>query len=198
MINAQGQPKITVPVEVSNRHVHVSASDLVALFGQGAGLHQRRAISQTGQFAAEETVTLVGPRAKLERVRVVGPTRRATQVELSRTDARHLGLEAPLRDSGDLKASAGVKLVGPAGEVKLTEGVIVQRRHIHATLNDCRKYSLAPAGMVRVRIGGPRGAVFDQVFVKVDPSFTWRLHLDTDEANAAGLVGGEEAEVLRT
>lgn len=188
--------RITVPIEVSNRHVHLSEQDVVLLFGKGAVLHPRRPISQTGQFAAEQTVSLVGPKGTTERVRVVGPVRHATQVELSRTDARHLGVDAPLRDSGDLTGSAGVTLVGPRGRVDISEGAIVQRRHIHANLDDCRKYGVKPGAIVRVRIGGERGVEFDNVFVKVDPSFVWRLHLDTDEANAAGVVGGETAEVV--
>ncbi|MBI4426628.1 MAG: phosphate propanoyltransferase [Candidatus Kerfeldbacteria bacterium] len=187
---------VTVPVEVSNRHVHVSAGHLETLFGPGASLHQHRSISQTDQFAARETVTLIGPRGRVENVRLVGPVRSRTQVEVSQTDARQLGVSAPLRDSGDLDGSAGLTLAGPRGRVTLSHGVIVQRRHIHASPLDCQTYGLKPHSIVRLRIGGPRGLIFDQVLVKVDPSFVWRLHLDTDEANAAGVKPGDVAEVL--
>lgn len=187
---------VQVPIEVSNRHVHLSQNEVPALFGADVGLTPQRAISQTGQFAADQTVVLVGPSGTIAGVRVVGPVRRATQVEISRTDARRLGLDPPLRDSGDLAGSPGVVLRGPNGEVKLPAGVIVQRRHIHATSEDCQRYGLQAGQAVRVRIGGERAMIFDQVIIKVDSSFVWRLHLDTDEANAAGMVGGETAEVL--
>ncbi len=187
---------IQVPIEVSNRHVHLSRKDGQRLFGADAKLTPLRPISQTGQFAADQTVTLAGPNGRLEDVRVVGPVRQATQIEVSRTDARRLGLHPPVRDSGDLAGSAGIVLRGPGGEVELQAGVIVQRRHIHATPEDCRRYGLKPGQTVRVRIGGERAVVFEQVIIKVHPSYVWRLHLDTDEANAAGIVGGETAEVL--
>lgn len=188
---------ITVPIEVSSRHVHISQDDLTALFGEGAALTVLRPISQKGQFAANETVMLIGPKSSIENARIVGPTRSETQVELSITDARRLGVAPWIRDSGNLKGSPGMTLRGPKGDVDLHEGVIVPRRHIHANEEDCKQYGLKPGMTVRVRIGGDRGVVLERVFVKVHPSFVWRLHLDTDEANAAGVKGGEEAEVLR-
>lgn len=183
---------ITVPVEVSNRHLHVSAKDLAALFGPATELHVRRPISQTGQFAADETVTLTGPNGSIEHVRIVGPARAATQVELSATDAAKLGVAAPLRASGQLAGSAGVVLVGPAGQIDLVEGVIQQRRHIHASPADCQLHGLTNGQIVEVRVNGQ---TFDNVFIKVDPSYVWRLHLDTDEARLAGVAGGEVGEV---
>lgn len=196
MTTSRNKRSFTVPVEISSRHLHVSREHLRILCGDDAILHRRREISQPGQFAAEETVDLVGPRGTIPAVRVVGPERERTQVELSETDARHLGLRPPLRNSGDLDGSAGVTLRGPAGSCTIDEGVIIQRRHIHAAPNDCAERWIAPGSTVRVRVGGPRGLVFENVLVKVHPSFAWRFHLDTDEANAAGLRGGEEAEVL--
>ncbi len=187
---------ITIPIEVSNRHLHLSAAHLAALFGRQSELHSRRPISQTGQFAAEETVSIVGPKGRLDRVRVIGPVRTETQVELSRTDARVLGLDPPLRDSGDLVKSAGVRVVGPSGTVELSAGVIIQRRHIHATPDDCKKYGLIPGSVVRIRHRGPRAAILEDVLVKAHPSYVWRLHLDTDEGNAIGAEPGMEAEVL--
>lgn len=190
------QPIARVPVEVSNRHLHLSAEHAETLFGD-AELRQLRPISQSGQFAASQVVALVGPAGRIDRVRVVGPLRAETQVEVSQTDARTLGMSAPLRNSGQLDGSSSVTLVGPRGRVTVRQGLIVQRRHIHASPRDSQAYGLAAGDMVKVRIGGPRGLMFDNVFVKVDPSYVWRLHLDTDEGNAAGVTSGDQAEVLR-
>lgn len=187
---------VTIPIEVSNRHVHLSAEHTETLFGS-TSLHQQRPISQPGQFAASEMVTLVGPTARLDHVRVVGPIRSQTQVEVSQTDARALGVIAPLRDSGHLDGSTGITLVGPHGRVTLSQGLIIQRRHIHASLKDCQTYHVSSGSVVRVRIGGPRGLTLDNVLVRVDSSFVWRLHLDTDEGNAAGVKSGDVAEILR-
>jgi len=184
---------ITVPVEVSNRHVHLAPADLAGLFGMNAQLHVRRPISQTGQFAAEETVRLLGPAGTIDHVRVVGPERTGTQIELSATDARVLGIEPPVRDSGDLKSSAGLVIEGPAGKLELSQGAIRQRRHLHASPDDCRRLGLQSGATVGVRVNG---YLFDNVFVKVDPSFVWRLHLDTDEALIAHIRGGETGEVV--
>lgn len=184
---------ITVPVEVSNHHLHLSAEDLTALFGPAAELHVRRPISQTGQFAAAETVTLAGPKGEIERVRIVGPVRAATQVEISASDAATLGVDAPLRDSGQLAGSPGIGLVGPSGRVDLAAGVIRQRRHIHASPSDCQPHGLTNGQTVKVQVNGH---IFDDVYIKVDPTYVWRLHLDTDEARQARVVGGEIGEVM--
>lgn len=188
-------PPIIVTTEVSNRHVHLSSDHCSALFGSDQ-LKVFRTISQTGQFAAEQQLTVVGPNGSLENVRVVGPLRPQTQVELSRTDTRRLGVDAPVRDSGQLDETPGVTLVGPAGQVQLRHGVIVQRRHLHANPDDVRRYGLSSDQPVRVRVDGPRGGILDQVTVKIDPSFVWRLHLDTDEGNAFGVSTGHPVEVL--
>lgn len=183
----------TVPVEISNHHVHLSTADVGRLFGPGGELHQRRPISQSGQYAAEEVVKLVGPEGSISHVRVVGPVRSATQVEISASDGKLIGLDPPQRDSGDLDGSAGATLVGPAGQVILKAGVIRQRRHLHATTEDCQRYGLQPGGVTNVTVNGH---TFNNVFIKVHPSFVWRLHLDTDEAQQAGIRGGEIAEVV--
>ncbi|MBI4093245.1 MAG: phosphate propanoyltransferase [Candidatus Kerfeldbacteria bacterium] len=187
---------ISVVVEVSNRHVHLSQPEFQALFGPDVSLHQLRLISQTPQFAAVETITLQGPKGTIENVRVVGPLRSDTQVELALNDARCLGINPPLRNSGELSGSAGVTLIGPRGTVVLHQGAIIQRRHIHATADDCQRYGLQPDSMVRVRLPGDRGLIFDKVLIKTHPSYTWRLHIDTDEAKAAGIVGNVVGEVL--
>lgn len=187
---------ITVPIEVSHRHIHLSQAEVNQLFGPGHRLRPHRPLSQTSQFAAHEVVTVRGPKGTLDGVRLVGPPRSAAQVELSRTDARVLGIDAPLRDSGRLEGTPGVTLVGPAGSVSLPQGVIVQQRHIHASPEDGQRYGLANGDVRRVKVGGERGLVFDNVLVRIQPAFVWRLHLDTDEANAAGVRGGETAEII--
>ncbi len=187
-----------VPVGISNRHVHLSQGDLEKLFGQGHQLTNIKDLSQPGQFAADETVTLVGPKGVIQRVRVLGPVRSKTQVEISRTDAFALGVRPPVRDSGDLNDSAGlVTIVGPKGAVTLSEGVILAKRHIHMTPADAEAFGVKDKDIVKVRCGGDRGLIFDQVLVRVREDFALDCHLDTDEANAAMLNNGDEVEVLR-
>ncbi len=176
-----------VRVEISARHVHLSQADLEKLFGIGYQLKKIKDLSQEGEFAAEETITLVGPKRKLENLRVVGPARQATQVELAYTDAFSLGIDAPLRLSGDLEGSAGAKLIGPAGEVELKEGVIVAKRHLHINPSEAAELGIKNNDVVKVAVGGERGLVFDNVVVRIKPTFHASVHLDTDEANAAGL-----------
>jgi len=187
---------IRITIEVSSRHVHLNRVTWTELFGRRSSLHRQRAISQTGQFAARETVTLIGPRRRIPGVRIVGPLRKSNQVELSATDARFLGCLPPLRDSGDLRGAAPIVIAGPRGRRRVS-AAIIQRRHIHASPADCRRYRLRPGTTVRVKIHGPRALLFDRVYVKVDPSFVWALHLDTDEANAARTATGDVAEVFR-
>jgi putative phosphotransacetylase len=176
-----------VKVEVSARHVHLSQKDLEKLFGVGHKLKKIKDLSQEGEFAAEETVTLVGPKRKMENLRVVGPMRPATQVELAYTDAFSLGIDAPLRISGNVAGSAPAKLIGPAGEVNLVEGVIVAKRHLHLNEKEAKKLNLKNDDLVRVKVGKERGLIFENVVVRIKPNFKISVHLDTDEANAAGL-----------
>jgi len=186
----------SIPVGISNRHVHLSADHLTRLFGEGYELTIRKELSQPGQFAAEETVTLVGPRGVLEKVRILGPVRDATQVEISLTDGRRLGIDPPVKDSGNLVDSLGITIVGPKGAVTVEEGVIAALRHIHMTPADAERYGVKDGDMVRVRTGGPRALVFEQVMVRVSPKFRLEFHIDTDEANAAGLKNGELVKLL--
>ncbi len=186
-----------VPVGISNRHVHLSQADLNKLFGAGHKLNNVKDLSQPGQFAADETVTLVGPKGVIPRVRVLGPTRGQTQVEVSRTDAFALGVKPPVRDSGEHEGSAGqVTVVGPNGALTLTQGVILAKRHVHMTPADAQRFGLKNKDNVKVRCGGPRALIFDQVLVRVHESFALDCHLDTDEANAAMLNNGDEVEIL--
>ena len=184
-----------IPVETSARHVHLARPDLEKLFGEGYELTPERELSQPGQFLSKERLVLVGPKGKLERVAILGPLRDRTQVEVSLTDCFSLGVEAPIRESGDLDGSAGITLVGPKGEVALESGLIVAKRHIHASPEDAEKLDVKDGDRVMVRIPHTdRSLWFDEVLIRVRPDFHLALHLDTDEANAAGVRKGARAE----
>ena len=185
-------------VETSARHVHLSEADIETLFGKGYTLTHKKDLSQPGQYACEERVTLVGPKKPIANVIILGPARKATQVELSFTDARTLGVSAPVRESGDVAGSAACKLVGPAGEVELTEGVIVAKRHIHMTPADAEKFGVADKDVVSVKLdSGDRSTIFGDVVVRVNPSFALAMHIDTDEANAAAAFGEFYGEIVK-
>ena len=176
-------------VETSARHVHVSAADLETLFGAGYTLTPKKDLSQPGQFACEERVDVVGPKRTISGVSILGPTRPDTQVELSLTDARSIGVAAPVRESGDIAGSGACKLVGPKGEVELTAGVIAAKRHIHMTPADAAEYNCVDKEVVSVKVESDgRSLVFGDVVVRVSPSYALAMHIDTDESNAAGGV----------
>lgn len=180
----------TVLVEISARHVHVTEHDLEVLFGKGHKLTPKKDLSQPGQFACEERITVVGPKRELAGVSILGPCRNATQVELSLTDARSIGVKAPVRESGDIAGSGACKLVGPCGEIELTEGVIAAKRHIHMTPEDAANYGIKDKQIVSVKIPTDgRALTFDDVVARVSSSYKLAMHLDTDEANAAGIPG---------
>lgn len=177
-------------VEISARHVHVTKETLEVLFGKGYELTVKKELSQPGQFASNERVTVVGPKKELAGVSILGPCRSADQVELSATDARSVGIAAPIRESGDVKGSGACKLVGPAGEVELKEGVIVAKRHIHMTPEDAEKFGVKDAQIVKVAIStAERSLVFGDTVVRVSPKYALAMHVDTDEANAAAIPG---------
>lgn len=182
-------------VETSARHAHVTKADLETLFGKGAALTPKKDLSQPGQFACEERVTIVGAKGELKGVSILGPERPATQVELSATDARAIGITAPIRESGDVAGTAPCKLVGPAGEVELTEGVIVAKRHIHLTPENAAEMGVKNNDVVWVKLDTKnRAAILGDVVVRVSPKFAPAMHIDTDEANAvsaSGVVMGE-------
>lgn len=184
-----------IPVGISNRHIHLSTEHMEILFG-GHTLTCKKELKQTGEFAAEETVTLVGTKGVLRGVRVLGPLRKATQVELSRTDAFSLGISIPVRDSGHIEGSPGIVVVGSSGAVTLKEGVICAARHIHMHNDDAERLGVQDGDRVTVEIDGVRGTFYSNVLVRVHPSFRLELHIDTDEANAAGLNNGDEVELL--
>ena len=187
-----------VLVETSARHVHLSEEHIKILFGEGATLTHKKDLSQPGQFACEERVTVVGPKKSIPNVIILGPARPATQVEISLTDARTLGVTAPVRESGDVAGSAGCKLVGPAGEVEINEGVIVAKRHIHMTPADAEKMGVTDKEIVSVKLDSDgRSTVFGDVVVRVNPSFALAMHIDTDEANAAAAFGEFYGEIVK-
>ena len=181
--------KNEVVVEISARHVHVSQEDLETLFGKGYELTVKKMLSQPGQYACEERVRVIGTKGEFPAVSILGPVRKETQVELSLTDARSIGVVAPVRESGDLEGSGTCKLVGPAGEVELEKGVVAAKRHIHATVKDAEEMGLENGEIVSVEIptANDRALTFGDVVVRVSDSYALAMHIDTDEANAAGM-----------
>lgn len=188
-----------VLVEISARHIHVTKEDLETLFGKGYELTVKKELSQPGQFACEERVKVVGTKGEFPAVSILGPCRPATQVELSLTDARSIGVQAPVRESGDIEGSGACKLVGPAGEVELTQGVIAAKRHIHATTADAEKMGLENGQIVQVEIptSNGRNLTFGDVVVRVSDSYALAMHIDTDEANAAGMAPNTMGTVIK-
>lgn len=185
-------------VETSARHVHLSQEDIEKLFGKGASLTHKKDLSQPGQFACEERVTIVGPKNSIERCIILGPARSATQIEISLTDARTLGIETPVRESGDVKGSGACKLVGPNGEVEIPEGVIAAKRHIHLTPADAAKYGVSDKEIVSVKLNtNCRSLVFGDVVCRVSEKFATAMHIDTDEANAAACSGTVYGEIVK-
>lgn len=188
-----------VVVEISARHIHLSKEDLETLFGKGYELTVKKALSQPGQFACEERVTVAGPKRELAGVSILGPVRSATQVELSLTDARSIGVSAPVRESGDIENSGSCKLIGPKGEIEIEKGVIAAKRHIHATPEDAEKMGLTDKQIVSVEIptSNGRNLTFGDVVVRVSPSYALAMHIDTDEANAAGMAPNTMGTIIK-
>ena len=189
--------KDTIPIGISNRHVHLSQEDLIALFGREANLNIFKELSQPGQYASVETVTLVGPKGVIEKVRVLGPARNKTQVEISLSDCFRLGIQAPIRDSGELQGSAGLTLVGPAGSVTLHEGAMIAARHIHMHTSDALRFGVKDGDKVNVKTSGQRVMVFLEVLVRVSDKYKLEMHVDIDEANAASLNNGDTVQIIK-
>ena len=196
-LSVEDEVETGIPVGISNRHIHLCMSDCEKLFGWDHGLTRKKDLKQLGEFAAEETVTLVGKKGVLQGVRVLGPLRSVTQVEISRTDAFALGVNSPLRDSGELAKSAGIAVVGPCGAINLPEGVICASRHIHMHTDDGKRFGVSDQDHVMVEAQGPRGCIFKNVLVRVGPTFSLEFHIDTDEANAAQLKNGDHVRLLQ-
>lgn len=187
-----------VMVETSARHVHVSVADLAVLFGEDYQLTNKKDLSQPGQFACVERVDVVGPKGTLAGVSILGPTRSASQVELSLTDARKIGIVAPIKESGDIAGTPGCKLVGPKGEVELDCGVIAAKRHIHFTPDEAARFNVVDKEVVSVKVEtADRTTIFGDTVVRVNPNFSAAMHIDTDEANAAACSGYVEGEVIK-
>ncbi len=184
-------------VETSARHVHLTEEHIEILFGKGHTLTKKKDLSQPGQFACEERVKLVGPKKEIPGVSILGPARKATQVEVSFTDARTLGITAPVRESGDIAGTPGCKIVGPEGEIEITEGVIVAKRHIHLTPETAEQYGVEDKQIVSVKIESDRTTVYGDVVIRVSPKFAPAMHIDTDESNAACAFGTVYGEIIK-
>lgn len=194
MLTEQLVHRLFVELEASGRHVHVTREQAQTLFGHG--LTPKRPLSQPGQYLANERVTVVGPKGTFENVAVLGPERKEAQVEISLTDGRTLGLEAPVRLSGDVSGTPGVTLIGPAGTVTLNQGVIAAQRHIHLTPEDARNYGVKDKQVVKLQTFTARPVIFQDVAVRVSPEFASYVHLDYDEANACGFAKGDLGRIL--
>lgn len=187
-----------VLVETSARHVHVTEADLKILFGADAELVPMKNLSQPGQYASEQRVSVVGPRGEMKNIVILGPTRNATQVEISATDARVLGIRAVIRESGDIEGTPGCTLVGPAGAVTITQGVIVAKRHIHITPAEASDFGVKDKEVVSVRVlSDQRSITFDDVVIRVRDDFALAMHIDTDEANAGNIGPGTYGEIIQ-
>lgn len=185
-------------VETSARHVHLSQADLETLFGAGYELTKKKDLSQPGQYACEERVTIVGSKKEMPGVSILGPVRKDTQVELSLTDARSIGVTAPIRESGDIAGSGACKIIGPKGEIEISEGVIAAKRHIHATVEDAKNLGVENGEVVSVKVDTEgRSLVFGDVVVRVSDSYALAMHIDTDESNAAGCGREVYGEIVK-
>lgn len=187
-----------VPIGVSNRHIHLSVADVETLFGKGYELTPLKDLSQPGQFACKETLTIIGPSLRpIENVRVLGPVRKASQVEISRTDSFTLKVKPPVRESGDIAGSAAITIVGPKGIVQLKEGCIIANRHIHMSLDDAAAFGVADGQYVDVETNGERRTKFYDVQIRANKDFRLEMHIDTDDANAAGIGNGSKVKIVK-
>lgn len=197
-LGENGGTNDTVPVGVSNRHIHLSTADLETLFGSGYELTPIKDLSQPGQFACKETLTIVGPSLRpIENVRVLGPVRKASQVEISRTDSFTLKVKPPVRESGDIAGSAPITIIGPKGVVTLSEGCIIANRHIHMSTDEGAAFGLKDGDYVDVEVSGARRTKFYDVQVRVHKDFRLEMHIDTDDANAAGIGNGAKVKIVK-
>jgi putative phosphotransacetylase len=185
-----------IHIGVSARHIHLSQEHIELLFGLGYRLKEFKPLSQPGQFAADEVVSIQGPKGRMDKIRILGPARGDTQLEISRTDSYALGLNPPLRQSGDIVGTPGIKVIGPAGVVDIEQGVIVAARHIHFHTKDAIEWGITDKQMLKVKLDGERPLILENVLARVSDQFALDLHIDTDEANAAGVKTNEFAEIL--
>ncbi|MBU9711961.1 phosphate propanoyltransferase [Evansella tamaricis] len=190
--------KTDIPIAVSNRHVHLSSEDLEWLFGRNYELTKLKELSQPGQFAAKETVTIIGPKGKLPNVRILGPSRGKTQVEISLTDGFIIGTQPPVKLSGDINGTPGVIIQGPRGQLKIKEGLICAARHIHMHPTDADAFGVTNGDIVKIGVDGKRSIIFDKTLIRVSPKYRLEMHIDFDEANAANLKSGTIGKLIRT
>ena len=186
-----------VPVGISNRHVHLSQADLEMLFGPGYQLTPIKDLSQPGQFACKETVTICGPKGAIEKIRVLGPVRSKSQIEILAGDGFKLGIKAPAKLSGDLAGTPGITIVGPKGSVQTAEGVIVAQRHIHMTPQDAQAYGVHDGQIVKISVDGPRGGIYGNVAIRVTDTSALDCHIDTEEANAMGVGSSTKVKIIK-
>lgn len=194
---AQSQSTTEIPVGVSNRHIHLSQEDLNHLFGQHYALTFFKALKQPGQFAAKETVCLAGPKGVIEHVRILGPVRPHSQIELSKSDCFKVGIQAPIRESGDLTDAATLTVIGPKGAKTLPQAAIIAKRHIHMTPEDARTYQVTDRETIAIQTQGERAGCLQEVVIRVSPDFALECHLDMDEANALGVGNGETVTLIK-
>ena len=186
-----------IPIGVSNRHVHLSQNDLESLFGSGYELTKIKDISQPGQFACKETITIAGPKGAIEKVRVLGPTRKQSQVEILKSDCFKLGINAAMRMSGDLAGTPGITLIGPKKSLFLTQGAIVAKRHIHMLPRDARRFGVTDGQVVSLKVSGERGGILGNVVIRVTTTSALECHIDTEEANAMDLKNGSKVTIIK-
>lgn len=186
-----------IPIAASNRHIHLSSEHLERLFGRGYQLRKLKDLSQPNQFAAMETLTLIGPKGKIPNVRVLGPARGNTQVEVSLFDGFTLGVNPPIRNSGDIKGSESITIEGPRGQVRIEEGLIAAARHIHMHTSDGQTFGVLDGDRVQVKVNGERSVIFSNVLVRVSPNYKLEMHIDLDEANASAIKNGQFGEIIQ-
>ncbi|MFG6114777.1 phosphate propanoyltransferase [Halobacillus sp. MO56] len=197
-LQGNNKKKAEIPIGVSARHCHLKQEDLEQLFGSGYDLTKKADLSQPGQFAANETVTIVGPKGSIEKVRILGPARKLTQVEVSQTDAFKLGLKPPIRESGNIQGSSPVTLVGPKGSIYINEGLIIAEAHIHMAPDDAERYGVDNGDYVKMRMDSEkRPLTFENILIRVSPRYKLEMHIDTDEANAASVRTGDTATMIK-
>lgn len=187
--------KRELPIALSNKHIHLSQEHIEILFGKGHELVIFKDLSQPGQYACDEKVDIVGPKGILKGVRVLGPARKQTQAEISYADGFVLGVKAPVRDSGDVAGSPGAKIVGPAGEVEIAEGIIVAARHIHMHTSDALDFNVVDKERVNIKVGGERGLTFHNVLIRVHETYALEMHVDVEEGNACGAKNSQLVEL---
>ncbi len=187
----------SIPVGISNRHIHLSQTDLETLFGAGYQLTKIKELSQPGQYACKETLTIAGPKGAIEKVRILGPTRSESQVEILQADCFKLGITAPVKLSGDLQGTPGITLIGPKGSIYLSKGLMIAQRHIHMTLEDAKNLGVTDGEIVNIQVDGLRGGTYSNVIIRANNTSALECHIDTEEANALNLTASSKITIIK-